>query len=133
MAPPHVLLYEPDQDQAGLLLDVFTQEDMAVTTCNSAAELEQALNMEPTAVVVTNTWDPGSPRELSAAEREGITYLASRTWVIVTSTRPAADQLAALPGSERITFVAKPYDLNGLLAAVERAVTLARRAADTPA
>ena len=121
MTRPHVLLYEPDQDTAGVLVELFSQEEIVVTPCDSSDSLDQALVRDPYAIVVTNTWDPSSPRDLSTAEREGIAGLASKTWVIVTSTRPYADQLQSLAGSERIIFVSKPYDLNDMLAAVRRA------------
>ena len=126
MVLPHVLLYEPDATVASVLLDLFADEHIAVTTVRGVEELKQAVDLNPEAIVVTSTWETAGRRDLSTTERENITDLASKTWVIVAGARQHWEQLLALPGSERIIFLEKPFDLEDMLKAIATAVSTSR-------
>src|SRR5215210_6841063 len=86
MARPHVIACETDEMLQTVLLELFTDEGMDVTMCSSGEEVEQTLEREPQAVIVTELWDE-SPIQVAATDCERLERLAKKTHVIVTTAR----------------------------------------------
>jgi DNA-binding NtrC family response regulator len=115
---PRVLLCEHDPIMAWLLVEVFRDEGIEVTTCASLEEINAALREHPQAVVVSDPWSRSVRPDLSADERHAIVELAARARLILTTTRRWALQSEGLSLGDGVTVIAKPFDLDELLRAV---------------
>jgi two-component system nitrogen regulation response regulator GlnG len=129
----HVVLCENDAALAGLLVDLFSSEGFEVTTCASLAEITAALERDPSAVVVTDSW-LGRPAGLLGIDTDGLQQVAAHTTVVLTTAWTGAAHRAALDAlglGDTVRVVPKPYDLDDLLDAVRSAAAVHRRT--TPA
>ena len=117
-AQPRVLLCEHDPIMAWLLVEVFRDEGIEVTTCASLEEINAALREHPQAVVVSDPWSRSVRPDLSADERQAIVELAARARLILTTTRRWALQSDGLSLGDGVTVIPKPFDLDELLRAV---------------
>jgi len=103
---------------AWLLVEVFRDEGIEVTTCASLEEINAALREHPQAVVVSDPWSRSVRPDLSADERQAIVELAARARLILTTTRRWALQSDGLSLGDGVTVIPKPFDLDELLRAV---------------
>jgi DNA-binding NtrC family response regulator len=119
-AQPRVLLCEHDPIMAWLLVEVFRDEGIEVTSCASLEEINAALLQHPDAVVVSDPWSRSARPDLSAEERHTIAELAARARLILTTTRQWALQSESLALGDGVTVISKPFDLDELLRAVRQ-------------
>lgn len=125
----HVVLCENDAVLAGVLSDLFSSEGFDLTTCTSLAEITAALERDPSAVVVTDSW-LGRPAGLLGIDTAGLQQVAAHTTVVLTTAWTGAGHRAALEAlrlGDAVRVVPKPYDLDDLLDAVRSAVAAHRR------
>jgi len=123
---PRVLLYERDPLLARILVDVFADEEVDVVECGSLADIERAINLDPGAVVVTDSWTDSREVRLGEAERDSLNRLGRRAQVIVTTERPWAQKASELDLVPEVRVISKPYDLDELIQAVRAADPLVR-------
>lgn len=119
---PRVLLCEPDPTLAWLLEEVFGDEGLAVVLCPSLEDIKAALRRYPGAVVVCDAWSRVTEPDLAPDEHAAIVDLGERARLILMTTRPWALQPADASLGDRVTVIAKPFDLDALLTLVRRAV-----------
>ena len=105
---------------AWLLVEVFRDEGIEVTSCASLEEINAALLQHPDAVVVSDPWSRSARPDLSAEERHTIAELAARARLILTTTRQWALQSESLALGDGVTVISKPFDLDELLRAVRQ-------------
>jgi len=120
-----VLLLEDDRPMQSVLRELFGDEGLDVTLCESLAELQAGVKQYPRAVVVSDSWAPGDYQHLSAQQRTEIVALAKTTQVVLTTGRHWAKYSS---NSELGTtaIIAKPYNVDNLMGAI-RAGLDARR------
>ena len=118
MGAPRVLLCENDPVLAWLLLEVFQDEGIQVTTCGSLQEVHSALAEFPEAVVVSDPWSRSRHPELTPDERSEIESLANRARLILTTTRQWAVRCDGRSLGKHVTVLSKPFDLDVLISAV---------------
>ena len=118
---PRVLLCEPDRSLAWLLVEVLGDEGIEVTSCASLADVNARLFEFPGAVVISDSWSRASQPNLSVDEQHAILDLAARARLIVTTTRQWANRPEESTLGERVTIIAKPFDLDVLVSAVRQA------------
>jgi DNA-binding NtrC family response regulator len=123
---PRVLLCEHDSVLAGILKEVFADEQLDVTECASLDDIECALLEHPGAVVLTDSWTDCRAAELSAEELDGINRLGQRTGVVVATARSWAYKACDLGLRPEVTVIPKPYDLDELVEVLRAAVKHAR-------
>jgi DNA-binding NtrC family response regulator len=116
-----VLLLENDGLIAGVLCDLFEDEGLDVTVCGSLPELQAGVMRYQRAVVVSDSWATGDYQELSVQQRAEIVALAKTAQVVLTTGRNWARN-GSLSGLGTVEIVAKPYDLDCLIAAVRAAL-----------
>jgi DNA-binding NtrC family response regulator len=117
-----VLLCERDPTLVTVLREFFSDEGVEVTTCDSLTDIEGALDQHPGAVVVTDSsWGDHAQSKLTPAERDALNRLGRRTSVIVTTGRSWASRAAEAGLGSTIHVLAKPYDVDDLLALVRKA------------
>jgi CheY-like chemotaxis protein len=128
---PHlrVLLCENDPIMACLLVELFGDEGIEVTTCASLDEIKTALAEFPDAIVVSDPWSCSTHPDLSADERSDIAELAARARLILTTTRQWALQSDNLSLGDGVTVIPKPFDLEVLLGAVRQPATRLKKSA----
>jgi DNA-binding NtrC family response regulator len=122
---PHVVLCESEAALARILTGFLGSEGFDLTPCLSLAEIETAVEQDPVAVVVTDSWLDGPPG-LLGTDTAGLQHLAARTTVVLTTAWTGESHLAALAAlglGDALRVVPKPYDLDDLLSAVRSAVT----------
>jgi DNA-binding NtrC family response regulator len=124
-----VLLCEHDSLLAKILMDLFADEHIVVTTCASLEEIEAALDDNPGAVIVTDSWTDSWCPDLSSLERATIARLAERTQVVVTTGRAWANKPADAGLGPQVAVISKPYDLDELVRAVRSAASAIPREA----
>jgi DNA-binding NtrC family response regulator len=105
---------------AWLLVEVFSDEGIEVTTCASLADTKAALAEFPDAIVVSDPWSRSTHPNLSAEERGTIAELAARNRLILTTTRQLAPGSEELSLGDGVTVIPKPFDLEVLLRAVRQ-------------
>lgn len=103
---------------AWLLVEVFRDEGIEVTSCASLEEIYAALREHPEAVVVSDPWSRSVRPDLSTDERNTIVELATRARLILTTTRQWALQSERLTLGDDVIVIPKPFDLDELLRAV---------------
>jgi DNA-binding NtrC family response regulator len=114
-----VLLCERNELLRNLLLELLADEGVSVVVCSSLQEINAALASDASSVVLTDSWLP-SRVEVSEAEVDEIRRLAERCGVVVTTARSWPGRTGAPDLGERVAFVPKPYDLDDILAALQR-------------
>jgi len=124
-----VLLCEHDPLLAKILMDLFADENIVVTMCASLEEIEAALDDNPRAVIVTDSWTDSWCPDLSTLERATIAHLAERTHVVVTTGRAWANKPADAGLGPQVGVISKPYDLDELVSAVRSAASAIPREA----
>ena len=122
MARQRVLLLADSQTLADVLCELFGDEDLDVTVCQSLAEVQAAVRQFPLAVVVSDSWANGESQTLSPAHRAEIVALGKTAQVVLTTDRNWAK--ASLEDGElgTVRVVLKPYALGTLMAAVRAAL-----------
>ena len=121
MARQRVLILEDDAAIEEMLCDVFADENLDVTLCNSLAELRAGIVQYPGAAVVSDSWERGDYLTLSPLHRADLVALAGTSEVVLTTGRQwAKDYPNGALGT--VEIVQKPYDLNQLMAAVRAAL-----------
>ncbi|MDQ3810793.1 MAG: hypothetical protein M3336_10930 [Chloroflexota bacterium] len=128
MPTPRVLLFERNPLLASVLVELFGDEGIAVTMCQSLADIELALLAHPSGVIVTDSWSDDLASQLSPTEAAALRQLGTRTGVVLTTGRTWARQAHEIDLGERVAVLSKPYELDDLLAALQR-VGLAERSA----
>ena len=118
-----VLLCEHNPLLAKILMDLFGAENIVVTACASLAEIEAALDDNPGAIIVTDSWTDSWRPDLSPLERSTIARLAERTSVVVTTDRAWANKPADAGLGPQVAVISKPYDLDELIKAVRSAAS----------
>ena len=130
-----VLLLE-DSTLADVLCDLFEDEGLDVTVCGSLPELQMAVEQNPRAVVVTDSWTTSLETVLTPEHRKEILALAQTAEVILTTGRAWAHH-SPKGDLGPVEIIEKPYDLEQLMAAVraalERAVNKGQSTLATPA
>jgi DNA-binding NtrC family response regulator len=116
MSDPHVLLMEDDSALRSVLLELFLDEQLDVTVCDSLAAIYAALEDHPRAVVVTDSWTRARI-ELGPPEQEALLALdAVATVIFTTGRRWAATGSPLWLGN--VTLLNKPYDVDDLMLAI---------------
>jgi two-component system, NtrC family, nitrogen regulation response regulator GlnG len=124
----HVVLCESDAVLVRVLRDLFISEGFGLTLCTSLAEIEAAIEQDPSAVVVTNSW-LGGPPGLLGIDTDSLQQVAAHTTVVLTTAWTSESQLAVLDAhglGDAVRVVPKPYDLDELLEATKSAVAAHR-------
>jgi DNA-binding NtrC family response regulator len=123
-----VVLFEDDPILAAVLLEVFADEDIDVSRCESLDEIHCAVRQYPGAVVVSDSWSSTLSVKLGEAERAEIDALARTAAVILTTGRTwGARRGPEWQFGERVLVVPKPYDLDQLMGAVRTAAARLNR------
>jgi DNA-binding response OmpR family regulator len=124
-----VVLCERYPALARLLVEFLSNEGFDLTVCTALAEIETALERDPSAIVVTDSWRDGPPGERQP-DIQGLRRLAERTSVVLTTAWVTPAHLAALEAlglGAALRVVPKPYALDELLVAITSAVAAHRR------
>jgi DNA-binding NtrC family response regulator len=127
----HVVLCENEEALVRILTALLRSEGFDLTACTALAEIEAAIEQDPSAVVVTDSWLDGPPG-LLGTDTEGLKQLASRTAVVLTTAWTGEAHLASLEAlglGDALRVVPKPYDLDDLLGAIRSAVATQGRGA----
>ena len=119
-----LLLCERDPSLTAILTELFREESVAVTPCANVEEIEAALDADPDAIILTDSWTGSWSPTLSAHERDTIKRLAERTAVVVTTGRAWAQRVTDHELGARVAVISKPYDLDEVLVAVRNALSL---------
>ena len=119
-----LLLCEHNAQLATILIDLFKDENIAVRPCESLEEIEAAIDEEPDAIVLTDSWTGSWAPQLCPLERDAIKRLGERTYVVVTTGRAWAQHAVQGALGRRVAVIAKPYDLDEVVGAVRNALAL---------
>ena len=121
MARARVLLLEDDPALLAVLRELFEDEELDVTVCSSLAEIQRGVVAFPGAIVVSDSWDGTDQQTLGPTQRGEILALSETAPVILATGRAwAHDHEQNALGSAVV--VAKPYDLDALMATVRAAL-----------
>ncbi len=128
MSRQRVLLLENDAVLESILCDLFAEEGLEVSVCDSLAELLTLVPQYPRAAVVSDSWIAGDYQTLSAHHRAEIQALSEVAEVVLTT---GADWARRIRRGEfgTVEIIEKPYTMDQLLVAVRAALA---RAAGTP-
>jgi DNA-binding NtrC family response regulator len=117
-----VLVLENDGPIESVLCDLFGDEGLDVTVCGSLADLQASVKQYPRAAVVSDSWAvENNNLSLSPQHRAEIVTLARTTPVVLTTGRSWAMDLEQGELGD-VTIIAKPFDLDCLMAAVGAAL-----------
>ncbi len=121
MSRVRVLLCEHDAALSAVLLDLFAEEHIDVTVCDSFETISEATRQFPEAVVVSDSWIEGGLAQLTDDERHQLRVLSELAPVIMTTGRDWAKHTVGSSIADRVTVLPKPYDIDDLVAAVREA------------
>lgn len=115
-----VILLEDDPAQRIVLLELFADEGFAVDICDTIEDIYAALQINPCAVVVADSWNAGDYAELGPCQRMEIEALGRAAPLIMTTGRAWGNHVEPeeLPHA---VIVVKPYDLSDLLERIQQA------------
>jgi len=116
-----VLLLENDNALKCVLLDLFDDEGLEVTACDTLGELQAAVRQYPGAAVVSDSWARGDYMHLSAQHHAEIVAVAKSVPVVLTTGRSWAKYITE-GDLGAVEILEKPYDLDRLLAALRVAL-----------
>jgi DNA-binding NtrC family response regulator len=117
VAGHRILLFEDDHDLLAVVQELFIEEGLRVTLCDSRDGLTAALLRYPRAIVVTDSWAPPSV-DLDPHHRDEINALAGQAPVILMTGRAWASSVGPGVFDRRVHIVMKPFELDRLLDAV---------------
>jgi DNA-binding NtrC family response regulator len=116
-----VILLENDAALATVLCDLFADEDLDVSVCATLAEIQARIVQYPRAVVVSDSWETSDYQSLSKRHHSEIVELAQLSEVVLTTgSEWARNSRKGELGTAQI--VAKPHDLERLMAAIRAAL-----------
>ncbi|GLK90003.1 response regulator [Pseudomonas turukhanskensis] len=117
--PSKILVVEDDDTLRYLIADAMSLLDLEVTCCGTADEAIALLeNASPFALVMTDIRMPG---HLNGWDLMNLIQLRWPSLPIIVSSGHRRVRSSELP--PKVVFLAKPWDLNRLLSAVENALS----------
>jgi CheY-like chemotaxis protein len=131
---PAVLVVEDDRDTRETLADLLDEVGYTVFTAPDGMSALPRLRTHPTPlIVVLDWWMPGMDgmavlHALATDAPEARRHVYLLLTGLADEARP---RLAAVPAEMSVTLMGKPFDLDDLLAFVERAATHVRQLQDT--
>ncbi len=119
--PPRVLLLEDDNDLASTLLEFFELEGFSTIRCDSFAELKDRIRLDPTCVIVTDSWVRSAETKLSPEQREQILDLDQMAAGVILTTGRAWAKHVDADFSTCVVVLEKPYELDTLRGVIHQA------------
>jgi len=113
---PRVLIFEDDPAFRMVLVEFFAAEGFDVATCDSYAQLHQAVRSPERQIVLADFWGT-SHAELSQAERDQVRDVARYAPMILLTGRSWAARVSARDLGV-VCVVSKPLMLDALMAEV---------------
>ena len=121
MIRQRILLHENDDAILGLLCDLFADESLDVTVCDSLDEIKTMILHYPLAVVVSDSWINSDNHVLNPRHRADIIELSKTAEVVLITARQWALNIHEGELGSAI-IVIKPFDLSLLMTVIRGAL-----------